>query len=188
MGFGMDEFAPMFMTSQLAGLLDVAFSAASGIENDDFSKLLQIPGLLEKPRLIVETLYWLDDIIARTVGSADMTVAVAKAYTSEEMKLPAALAGLPATPNRNVDELAYAYWLGYIYRCECLLHEESSRMVYGAFNEKVMRGAYAEITTEDNLVDCAIDICNNLDRLLVEKIWPEKRIAKSETAKLPSKS
>ena len=174
MGFKMDKFAPMFMTSQLAGLFDVAFAAADGIDNYDFAKLLQIPVLLEKPRLIVETLYWIDDIIARTTKDADMSLVVAHAYIAEERRLPAALAALPATPNRNVDELAYAYWLGYIYRCECLLHEESSRMVYGAFSESVMRNAYAEIDTDENLSDCAIDICKSLDSLLVEKIWPEK--------------
>ena len=40
---------------------------------------------------------------------------------------------------------SYAYWLGFIYRCECLLHEESSRMVYGAFSERIMRRAYREL-------------------------------------------
>ena len=92
--------------------------------------------------------------------------------------LPAALAELPEEPNRDVDELAYAYWLGYIYRCECLLHEESSRMVYGAFQERVMRMAYEELLRsplgEADLVDSAVEICMELDRLLVEKIWPAK--------------
>ena len=92
------------------------------------------------------------------------------------LRLPPALAELPEEPNRNVDELAYAYWLGYIYRCECLLHEESSRMVYGAFSEKIMRRAYRELCKTDlgkrDLVDSAVEICGELDRLLVEKIWP----------------
>ena len=74
--------------------------------------------------------------------------------------------------------IAYAYWLGYIYRYECLLHEESSRMVYGAFSEKIMRRAYSELIKsplgEANLTDSATEICAELDRLLVEKIWPAK--------------
>ena len=85
---------------------------------------------------------------------------------------------MPEEPNRNVDELAYAYWLGYIYRCECLLHEESSRMVYGAFSEKIMRKAYEELIHSPmgsaDLTDSAMEICSELDRLLVEKIWPAK--------------
>ena len=85
---------------------------------------------------------------------------------------------MPEEPNRNIDELAYAYWLGYIYRCECLLHEESSRMVYGAFSEKVMRKAYEELLKSPlnsaDLTDSAMEICSELDRLLVEKIWPAK--------------
>ena len=92
--------------------------------------------------------------------------------------LPPALAELPEEPNRNVDDLAYAYWLGFIYRCECLLHEESSRMVYGAFPELVMRRSYQELIKSPlgqyDLIDSAMEICAGLDRLLVEKIWPAK--------------
>ena len=76
--------------------------------------------------------------------------------------LPPALAELPEEPNRNVDDLAYAYWLGFIYRCECLLHEESSRMVYGAFPELVMRRSYQEL------------IKSPLGQYDLEKIWPAK--------------
>lgn len=42
MGIGMEEFAPLFMTSQLAGVFDVSFAAACGIENDELSNLLRI--------------------------------------------------------------------------------------------------------------------------------------------------
>jgi len=43
MGFSMEDFAPLFMTSQLAGVFDVSFSASSGMENDALSNLLRIP-------------------------------------------------------------------------------------------------------------------------------------------------
>lgn len=78
-----------------------------------------------------------------------------------------------------MDELAYAYWLGYIYRCECLMHEESSRMVYGAVDEEFMRRAYTELLRspigELDLTSSAPEICSRLDRILVEKIWPAKK-------------
>ena len=76
------------------------------------------------------------------------------------------------------------------------MHEESSRMVYGAFAEPVMKGAYEKLMTSPlwdmNLSDAALEICRELDRLLVEKIWPvkqkhQKRLQekKSQTTGLP---
>ena len=178
MGFSMSDFAPLYMTSQLAGVFDVSFAAANGMENDELSNLLRIPMLLKKPATIVEALYWIDDIISKAEDGENKSLLLSQAYEEERLMLPPALAELPDEPNRNVDELAYAYWLGYIYRCECLLHEESSRMVYGAFNERIMRMAYEELLRsplgEANLVDSAVEICSELDRLLVEKIWPAK--------------
>lgn len=180
MGFAMEDFAPLFMTSQLAGVFDVSFSAAGGMENDGLSNLLRIPMLLKSPEAIVEALYWIDDIISRAEDGENKSLLLSQAYSAERLRLPPALAELPEEPNRDVDELAYAYWLGYIYRCECLLHEESSRMVYGAFDEKIMRAAYQELLRspmgQNNLVDSAIGICAELDRLLVEKIWPARTL------------
>lgn len=178
MGFAMEEFAPLFMTSQLAGVFDVSFASSAGMENDELSNLLRIPMLLRSPESIVEALYWIDDIISRTNDTDNKSLVLSQAYASEQLRLPPALSELPEEPNRNVDELAYAYWLGYIYRCECLLHEESSRMVYGAFDESIMRKAYRELlksgAAKADLMDIAVDICTDLDRLLVEKIWPAK--------------
>ena len=179
MGFSMSDFAPLFMTSQLAGVFDVSFAAANGMENDELSNLLRIPLLLKNPQGIVEALYWIDDIISKADDVQNKSLLISRAYEEERLMLPPALAELPEEPNRNVDELAYAYWLGYIYRCECLLHEESSRMVYGAFNERIMRKAYEELLKsplgQENLVDSAVQVCSELDRLLVEKIWPAKQ-------------
>ena len=50
MGIKMEEFAPLFMTSQLAGVFDVSFAAACGIENDELSNLLRIPILLKSAK------------------------------------------------------------------------------------------------------------------------------------------
>ena len=64
MGFTMADFAPLYMTSQLAGVLDVSFAAANGMENDELSNLLRVPMLLKSPEAIVEALYWMgpDDL------------------------------------------------------------------------------------------------------------------------------
>lgn len=178
MGFSMEDFAPRFMTSQLAGVFDVSFAAAGGMENDELSNLLRIPMLLKSPETIVEALYWIDDIISHAEEGENKSLLLSQAYGAELLRLPPALAELPEEPNRNVKELSYAYWLGFIYRCECLLHEESSRMVYGAFSEKIMRRAYRELLKTElgkrDLMDSALEICGELDRLLVEKIWPAK--------------
>ena len=100
------------------------------------------------------------------------------AHEADMMKLPEALEALPEEPNRNVDELSYAFWLGYMYRYECLMHEESSRMVYGVFTEEIMRGAYRKLLLSPlgnrDLVDSAEEICAELDRLLVDVLWPER--------------
>ncbi len=178
MGFAMADFAPMFMTSQLAGVFDVCFAAANGMENDELSNLLRIPMLLKSPEAIVEALYWIDDIISHARDDQNKSLLLSQTYEAERLRLPPALAELPEEPNRNVDELAYAYWLGFIYRCECLLHEESSRMVYGAFEEDIMCRAYRELSKsplgQADLSESALEICSQLDRALVEQIWPAK--------------
>jgi len=193
MGISMEDFAPLFMTSQLAGVFDVSFAAAGGMENDELSNLLRIPILLKSPETIVEALYWIDDIIAKAQDGENKSLLLSQAYNAETLRLPSALENLPEESNNCVDELAYAYWLGYIYRYECLLHEESSRMVYGAFSEKIMRRAYSELIKsplgEANLTDSATEICAELDRLLVEKIWPakskqRKQLQENEVARL----
>ena len=80
---------------------------------------------------------------------------------------------LPTDEKALADLYEYAYWLGYIYRCECHMHDESSRMVYGAFNEKFMRDFYQQLSLDDDttLIDCAPEICRRLDVLLVGKLW-----------------
>lgn len=178
MGVSMERFAPLYMNSQLAGVFDVSFSAANGMENDSLSNLLRIPILLKSPESIVEALFWIEDIVSKAGEGENKSLLLSKAYEAERLMLPPALAELPEEPNRNVDELTYAYWLGYLYRCECLLHEESSRMVYGAFPEKIMRKAYTRFLgtplCDGDLTENAVSICAELDRMLVQEIWPER--------------
>jgi hypothetical protein len=183
MGLDMAEFAPLFMTSQIAGIFDVFFSAGGGsghsVGSDELFQLMQIPLLLKSPATVVETLYWIDDIISRTADGENKSMAITRAYEADRLALPPALKELPPEPNRNTDRLAYAYWLGYMYRCECLVHEESSRMVYGAFPENVMREAYKKLVEsplgQRDLSESALEICAELDRFLVEKLWPAQK-------------
>lgn len=176
MGFPMEKFVPLYMTSQLAGVLDYCFSFSNEVETA-LTGLLQIPVLIQNPRTIIESLYWIEDIVSKAKETDNKSLVLSRAYEADFRHTPKALLELPSTENTDIDYLSYAYWLGYMYRCECLIHDESSRMVYGAFDESVMHRAYTEIIRskfgEKNLTDCAKEICAFLDKLLVEKIWPE---------------
>ena len=101
MGFTMDNFAPTFMTSQLAGVFDASFSSSAFIDNDSLEDFLQIPVLLKSPQLIVEALYWIDDIISKTDADQNKSLALSEAYKAEKLKLPPALAELPKEQNRT---------------------------------------------------------------------------------------
>ena len=171
-GFSMEEFAPVYMNSQLAGVMDYSFSVAGGMEQDDVSNYLRIPLLLKSPSVIVDTVMWLDRITKGIDPGESMSLAIVKALNNEDVQPEIREIG-----NVDIDELAddyeYAYWLGYIYRCECLLHDESSRMVYGAFSEETMRDFYGRLSLDDSvsLVECAPEICRRLDALLVGNLW-----------------
>ena len=184
-GITMEEFAPVYMNSQLAGVIDYSFSVAGGMETDDISEFLRIPVLLKSPQLIVDVVMWLDSIVSGVDPSESANMAVVKACLDDETiqetsqdnmqdgegdRRPDAL---PTDEKALSDLYEYAYWLGYIYRCECHLHDESSRMVYGAFNEKFMRDFYYQLSLDDEtaLIDCAPEICRRLDVLLVGKLW-----------------
>ena len=174
-GFSMEEFAPVYMNSQLAGVMDYSFSVAGGMEQDDVSNYLRIPLLLKSPSVIVDTVMWLDRIAKGIDPGESMSLAIVKALNNEDVQPEVREIG-----DVGVDELAddyeYAYWLGYIYRCECLLHDESSRMVYGAFNEETMREFYGRLSLDSvSLVECAPEICRRLDALLVGNLWKQNR-------------
>ena len=75
----------------------------------------------------------------------------------------------------DIDELTaryeYAYMLGYIYRYESLLHEEASRMVYAVLGEPFMRETFDQMDLDDvNLADCAGEICQRLDQLIINSL------------------
>ena len=185
-GIPMEEFAPVYMNSQLAGVIDYSFSVAGGMETDDISEFLRIPVLLKSPQLIVDVVMWLDSIVSGVDPGESANMAVVKACldddgatqetsqdTMQDGNSDRSSETLPTDEKALADLYEYAYWLGYIYRCECHMHDESSRMVYGAFNEKFMRDFYQQLSLDDDtaLIDCAPEICRRLDVLLVGKLW-----------------
>ena len=142
-GIAMHDFAPIFMNSQLAGVIDYSFSRAGGMEEDDIANYLRMPVLLKSPAIIVDTVMWLNEIVSRMNPGDNLNMAVVNALKEEAPPDSGDL--LPEEPEQPADlkaladDYEYAYWLGYIYRCECHMHDESSRMVYGAFNEGFMK-------------------------------------------------
>ena len=178
-GLTMREFAPIFMNSQLAGVIDYSFSRTGGMEEDDISNFLRIPLLMKSPSLIVDTVLWLNEIVSHTAPGESLNLAVVNALDKEETPRPtyAEHDQFAESGELDVDALAdayeYAYWLGYIYRCECHMHDESSRMVYGAFSEAFMRDLYEKLSFDDEatLTECAPEICRRMDALLVGRMW-----------------
>ena len=184
-GISMEEFAPVYMNSQLAGVIDYSFSVAGGMETDDISEFLRIPVLLKSPQLIVDVVMWLDQVVSGVDPGESANMAVVKACLDDETIQETSQDNiqdgngdrssdaLPTDERALADLYEYAYWLGYIYRCECHMHDESSRMVYGAFNEKFMRDFYHQLSLDNDtaLIDCAPEICRRLDVLLVGKLW-----------------
>ena len=183
MGISMESFVTLYMESHLASVIDYCFGSYGDSESE-LSSLLKVPTLFENPRMIIETLYWIDDIISKTSETDNRALILTQAYEMSIRQTPRGLLELPKIDRPDIDAMSYAYWLGYIYRCECILHDESSRMVYGAFDESTMRKAYEGIINgslnDTDLSDCAMEICAELDRLLVEKIWPAQNHKKYE--------
>ena len=200
-GRPMEEFAPLWMNSQMAGIFDVSFAAAGGMETDRFANLLKTP---EK---IVDTLYWVDMVVrdqenkAMALYQAMMSLPSGEAPDMSQVRLPPALTDaaarlaledkedkqeqkkipppseyhVPPGGPPDLSHMEYAYWLGFLYRCESLMHEESSHMVYGAFDEAFMRRYYQEYLKQDmarkDLAETALAICGDIDKKLITEIW-----------------
>ncbi len=200
-GRPMMEFAPMWMNSQMAGIFDVSFGAAGGIEEDRFANLLKIPLLLKTPEKIIDTLYWVDMVVKDQENKAlalyramtdlpegeapDMTglklppgaekLKIAEEKQEQKKYLPPSEYHVPQGDPPDLSGMEYAYWLGFMYRCECLMHEESSHMVYGAFDEAFMWKYYQNYLSEDiaqkDLAESALTICREIDKILVTQVW-----------------
>ena len=190
-GIDMSLFAPLFMNSQLSALIDFSFFHP-GCQGSEV-EYLKIPFLLKSPELIVDVLLWIEGIVANKDTDETARAALVKALSKETTD--DAESEKPDGENRNViiadddrliavdesisdiglDELTaryeYAYLLGYIYRYESLLHEEASRMVYAVLDEPFMRETFDQMDLEDvNLADCAGEICERLDQLIINNL------------------
>ena len=75
-GIAMHDFAPIFMNSQLAGVIDYSFSRAGGMEEDDIANYLRMPVLLKSPAIIVDTVMWLNEIVSRMNPGDNLNMAV----------------------------------------------------------------------------------------------------------------
>ena len=140
--------------------------------------------LLESPELIVTLVIWLNDVVQAT--EEDDSAAILRALSSSATApLAPSLPSSSTTLNEvQLDDIQllevdqevvkryeYAYWLGYIYRYECLLHEEASRMVFSVLDEPLMREMYGHLKLGNiNLADCAPEICQRLDMMIVNKL------------------
>jgi len=131
-----------------------------------------MPLLLKTPLTLVDIVMWLNQKTGKLDISQNASAVVMEACTSESEKIcPPESEDVIVTP----EEYEYAYWLGYIYRCESLLHDESSRMVHGAFREDMMRKFYEDHKEETiDLDENAVTVCHELDQWLLEELWKEK--------------
>ena len=186
-GIDMSLFAPLFMTSQLSALIDFSFfhPGCQGAEVE----YLKIPLLLKSPELIVDVLLWIEGIVANKEADETARAALVNALSKETSDAESGeendhsvivaddgrLIALEERDSRDIDELTaryeYAYLLGYIYRYESLLHEEASRMVYAVMDEPFMRKTFDQMDLDDvNLADCAGEICQRLDQLIINSL------------------
>ena len=83
-GIPMETFAPVYMNSQLAGVIDYSFSVAGGMESDDISEFLRIPVLLKSPQLIVDVVMWLDQIVSGVDPGESANMAVVRACLDDK--------------------------------------------------------------------------------------------------------
>ena len=184
-GLDMELFAPLFMNSQLSALIDFSFfhPGCQGLEVE----YLKLPLLLKSPELIVDVLLWIEGIVAKKDKDETARAALVNALSKDTpTDAKSDHGGIDADDGRliavddsisdiDLDELTaryeYAYLLGYIYRYESLLHEEASRMVYAVLDEPFMRETFDQMDLEDvNLADCAGEICERLDQLIINNL------------------
>ena len=172
-GLDMALFAPLYMNSQLAAVIDFSFFHPG--DCDSPVDYLQIPVMLKSPELIVDTLLWIEGIVTKKDTSETARAALINALSKGESPDDSLMAISDTVLPMGIDELTakyeYAYWLGYIYRYESLLHEEASRMVYAVLDEPFMRETFGQMDFGDiNLSDCAGEICQRLDQLILSNL------------------
>ena len=133
--------------------------------------------LLKSPDLIVDVLLWIEGIVRKLSDDESPRAAIVREVNSDAPEVVDA-PFYPDTEDSDFTDIsalaekyAYAYWLGYIYRYESLLHEEASRMVFEVLDECIMRETYEQLDFGDaNLSECAPEICRRLDLLIINKL------------------
>ena len=112
--------------------------------------------------------------------AAEQNGGLADGQEEKRKILPPSEYHVPQGEPADLSGMEYAYWLGFIYRCESLMHEESSHMVYGAFDEAFMWKYYQQYLTRDiaqkDLAETALEICKDIDKILVTQIWMAQEI------------
>ena len=175
-GIAMEQFAPMFMYSQLAAVIDFSFFHPGLQDEGSLPDYLQMPMLLKSPDLIVDVLLWIEGIVRKLGDGESARAAVVREVNTDAPAAPAIPAFLDIDDSFEdtaalTEKYAYAYWLGYIYRYESLLHEEASRMVFEVLDEPLMRETYEQLDFGDtDLADCAGEICKRLDLLIINRL------------------
>ena len=156
-GHDLESFSEMFMTSRLATKIDYSFFRPGKVD--------AVGVMMGDPAMVVGTLYEVDRIVKNLEDGSDPGQAVMAVDWGHLRETEG------ATPTLDKSEAAYAFWLGFIYRCECLIHEESSRMVYGAFPEPVMRGVHEGKPSDETGLTMAkaLEICTGLDAMFVKE-------------------
>lgn len=78
-GLGMEEFAPLFMRSQLSAVIDFSFFHPGEQNEESLPEYLQVPMLLKSPDLIVDVLLWVEGIVSKLGSDESPRAAVIRA-------------------------------------------------------------------------------------------------------------
>ena len=116
------------------------------------------PLSMNSPETIVEMVLRLDRLPERKAGEKKLSELMA----SGELDLTET--DVERSEMENPD---YAYWLGYVYRYEAFLHDESSRNIFERLKESFMREFYDRISKTGNiqLPEHAAQICQRIDAM-----------------------
>ena len=160
----------------MAAVIDFSFFHPGLQDEGSLPDYLQMPMLLKSPDLIVDVLLWIEGIVRKLGDGESPRAAIVREVSADTPAAPAIPAYLDIDDSDEdtaalAEKYAYAYWLGYIYRYESLLHEEASRMVFEVLDEPLMRETYEQLDFGDtDLADCAAEICKRLDLLIINRL------------------
>ena len=160
MGVRIRQFTDAFMMSRVTAVMDYDCSRTAGSEENVFNSLI----LMEEPRAVADLVMMMTRIPARKAGDRTIQEMLKEDGT---LKLDARFE--PTSDER--DDPVYAYWLGYIYRYECLLRSECSLDIYARYSEELLHDFYVQASSagEMRLPEDAAEICSRIERMRTEK-------------------